>query len=222
MTSLIAANSAWSSAAASCWGGGRTGDFAVFISGTKYSPGPDEKQRAGAARDEGQGASVACRVRARSGPRSARWRWLVQDQPVQAQLPHRFDELLEVDRFADVAVGAESVTRDEVPLLTRRGQDHHGQETGAVVGTDAAQDLEPVDLGELEIEEDDFRCYRATGMRARAEEEVEGFGAVVGHLDLVLNVVLSEGATRQRLVVGVVFDEQDHVLGRFPGHERVK
>src|SRR5690349_11872043 len=188
MTSLIAANSASSSAAAS-WRR-ETGGFAVFISGTKYSPGRGGKQRAGVPRDPGHASFVALRRR------PARRRWLVQHQPVQPELAHRFDELLEVDRFADVAVGPEPVPRDQVTLFTRRGQDHDGQEARAVVRANASEHFEAVHLGKLEVEQDDLGCDGVAGVRARTLEIVQGLGAVMGHENFVLNVVLGEGATR--------------------------
>ena len=47
-----------------------------------------------------------------------RWR-LVQEQPVQPEAPHGDEELLKVDRFADVTVGAKIVAGDQVGLLGR-------------------------------------------------------------------------------------------------------
>src|SRR5712692_2105182 len=45
------------------------------------------------------------------------WRPLIQDQPVQAELQDRIDEVLEVNRLANVAVGAQTVAIHDVLLL---------------------------------------------------------------------------------------------------------
>jgi hypothetical protein len=54
------------------------------------------------------------------------WRGLVQYQPVEPELLDGPDELLEIYRLADVAVGAEAVAVEDVPLLSGRSQDDHG------------------------------------------------------------------------------------------------
>lgn len=45
-------------------------------------------------------------------------RGLIQHEPVEAELAGRFDELLEVHRFANVAVGAKVVTGHAIALPT--------------------------------------------------------------------------------------------------------
>src|ERR1051326_8268633 len=45
-----------------------------------------------------------------------------------------------------------------------------------------------------------------------AESQSKGLGPVAGQDDLVLDVVLRERATRQRLVVGVVLHQQDRTV----------
>ena len=41
----------------------------------------------------------------------------VHRKPVEAQLPHCIDELVEVDRLADVAVGTQVIAFDNIPLF---------------------------------------------------------------------------------------------------------
>src|SRR5207249_9991691 len=91
-----------------------------------------------------------------SGSPSGRLVWgrLVQDQPVEAQLADRFGEFREVDRLTHVAVRAEAVAADEIALLLGRREDHHREQSGTRIGTQAAQHLEPVDARELEVEQD--------------------------------------------------------------------
>jgi hypothetical protein len=45
------------------------------------------------------------------------WDWLVDHQPVDAYLRDGVGEFVELDRLADVAVGAEVVSRDDVALF---------------------------------------------------------------------------------------------------------
>ena len=40
-------------------------------------------------------------------------RALVEDQPIQAQLPNRFHELAEINRLPNVAVGAEAMQQED-------------------------------------------------------------------------------------------------------------
>src|SRR5215216_5880162 len=78
-------------------------------------------------------------------------RRLVQAQPVELELLHGPDELLEVHRLAHVAVGAQTVAVEHVLQLLRRGQDDNGQEAGTLAGPQAPQDLQPIYLGQLEV-----------------------------------------------------------------------
>ena len=70
-----------------------------------------------------------------------------------------------------------------------------GKQPGALVGADAAQHLEPVELGQLEVEQDDLRQVArvAAGMRAGAEQVVERLDAVADHDDVVGDLVLARG-----------------------------
>src|SRR5713226_3002387 len=106
------------------------------------------------------------------------WWWtLVQQQPIQLHIGDRADEGLEVDRLDDVAVGPEVIAGDDVGLLVRRGEDDDGDRFRAVAGLEAPQHLQPVDLGELQVQEDDLR---GIGLRAVAQEEFQRLGAVAG------------------------------------------
>src|SRR5512133_1582131 len=92
-------------------------------------------------------------------------------EPVQAELPDGFGELMEIDGFPDVAVGAQIVTRGDVGLLAGRGEDHHRDAPGTAVGPDAAQDLEPVDARQLEVQQYQYRRIARAVWRTRAAAE---------------------------------------------------
>src|SRR5439155_1377337 len=55
------------------------------------------------------------------GGRAPGWRRLVQHLPIEPQLAHRLHKLSEIDGFPDVAVRAQPVASDQIPLLARRG-----------------------------------------------------------------------------------------------------
>ena len=74
-----------------------------------------------------------------------------------------------------------------------------------------SQHLETVDLGQLEVEQDEpgQRLRVAPVVLARAEQVVERLGAVARHHRPVGDVVASQRPQRQLLVVRVVLDQQD-------------
>ena len=69
------------------------------------------------------------------------------DEPAQAR-----DDLLEAERLGDVIVAARGEARDAVVEGVLRGEEQHGR-LGAV-GAHALQHLEPVDVGEHDVEHD--------------------------------------------------------------------
>src|SRR3977135_4305322 len=124
MTSLIAANNASSSASASR-ARGAAGFEVVILRGTNTHPEPPRGNSRG---DGGDGdGRHARRPRLVSGGGSLGRRWLVQHQPVQPQLAYGLYKLCEVDWLPNVAVRAQPVARDEVPLFVRRGEDDDRQ-----------------------------------------------------------------------------------------------
>jgi hypothetical protein len=92
-------------------------------------------------------------------------------------------------------------------LLYGGGKDDNGDEPGSLAGPYAAQHFDPVDLGELQVEQDEERRRCVTALDR--EEMLESFGAVAGHRDPVADVALLEGPDSQGLIVRVVLYEQD-------------
>ena len=76
---------------------------------------------------------------------------LVQPQPIAPQLTDDRSKLVEIDRFADKAVGSQLITSPQVMVFFRRSQNHHAYERGARVGADAAEYFDPVHPRQLEI-----------------------------------------------------------------------
>src|SRR5205814_146806 len=107
-------------------------DHAAGRPGRVHGPGPADLPAAGRRRQLG------------------RFRWLVQKQPVHAEGTGRLLELVEVDRFDDVAVDAQTITLDQVAFLARRGQHDHGDGAGPLVLFDPPEHFEAVDERKLD------------------------------------------------------------------------
>ena len=80
-------------------------------------------------------------------------RRLVEQDPVKAKLAHRLRKLLEINRFDDITIHPEVVTRDDDPPLPGSPENHDGDLARARVLLDPAQDSQSIDLGQLEIQE---------------------------------------------------------------------
>src|SRR5256714_11262887 len=126
-------------------------------------------------------AGRSCRVRL--GGR------LVQDEPVEPELADGLDELTEIHGLADVAVRAQPIPGHDVPLLPGRGEDDDREQAGARGGADAPQYLQPVDLGGLQVEEDELGRGGLPPGGAGAEQGNPGPGPLPGPEELVLGVV---------------------------------
>jgi len=133
----------------------------------------------------------------------------IEHQPIEPELAHGFDERVEIHRLAHIAVDAELIAGDDVALFVRRGEDGYRQQRGAGIGAQALQDLQAVDLGQLEIEQDQLRLDQgiAPGMVAGAKQIIQRLGAIARDDDLVQNIALAQRAQRKRLVVRIVFHQ---------------
>src|SRR5687768_9006145 len=115
----------------------------------------------------------------------------VQQQPIQSELAHGFDELREIDRLADVAVCSQRIAVNEVLFLFRGRQYHHGKKLCPFVRAYSLEHFEAVDFRKLEVEQGHARQLGDVAARERscAEEIVQSFYAVAGDDHVVLDVV---------------------------------
>jgi hypothetical protein len=119
-------------------------------------------------------------------------------------LPGGFGEVIEIYRLADVAVDAELVAADDVAFFIGGGENDDWQHARGLTFADAPEDLQALDLGKLEIKEDDLGTEGIL-----AEEQVDRFFAVAGNAHVIGNVGLFESPNGEQFVVGVVFNEKD-------------
>src|SRR3989442_683086 len=132
-------------------------------------------------------SATSSTIRTRTSPVIVSARLLVQEQPVQPDIGDGARERLEVHGLDDVAVGGQAVCRRDVGLLLGRGEHDHRQLAGALVVLEAPQDLQPVHLRELQVEQ--YHARRDADLAQRmalvAEEEFQGLGSVARDEHLV-------------------------------------
>ena len=135
-------------------------------------------------------------------------RRLVQEDPVESQLPDGVSELGEINGLDDIAIDAQTITLDDVPLLFGRGEHHHRYMPGLRIVLDLTQHLQPVHFRELQIQQDHPRAFLQAPavVGARAEDELQRLGAVSDDMDPVRDVVLPQRTEGQLRVIGIIFN----------------
>src|SRR5476651_2736745 len=114
-----------------------------------------------------------------------RWR-AIEHQPVHPDHLHGVPELVEIDRLGDVTVDAEGVAFHHIALFGRRGQHDHRDITRSRIAANLPQYFQAIDQRQLQIEQDNpWKLIKApAGVGTLAEEEIQGFLAVAGNLDV--------------------------------------
>src|SRR5471030_1225882 len=82
-------------------------------------------------------------------------RRFVDQRPEYPQVDYGFHELIEMDWLDHIGVHAQPVALHQIAFFARGGQDYDGNGPEFVVGFNAAQHLQSIDFGHLEIEQDD-------------------------------------------------------------------
>ena len=90
------------------------------------------------------------------------------------------------------------------------GQDHHRKGFRALIGADAAQHLQAVYPGQVDVQQDQGRNHPLAP--AGAEQVVQRLLAIPGHDDCVGDLTVVQAAYGEDLIVGVVFHEKDGFL----------
>jgi PAS domain S-box-containing protein len=123
-------------------------------------------------------------------------------------IPAEFKSSLEINRFDDVAVGAEIVTAGDVPIGIRRRQDDHRNTPELVLTLEDAEDLAAVLPRQIEIEQNEGRMIGLRPVR-RAGEEFDRLDAVPGDRQFNIEFRRAERFARQVDIRCIVLDEKD-------------
>src|SRR4051794_39206581 len=94
------------------------------------------------------------------------------------------DELIELDRLGDIAVGVQVVGAEDVLLGLRGRQDHDRDAAEGRLRLDLLQHLAAVLLREVQVQQDQVGPG-GVGVAARLPQEGEGLDAVAGHAHVI-------------------------------------
>jgi hypothetical protein len=138
-------------------------------------------------------------------------RSLVELQPVAGYALKGGSQFFVLYRLLDTTIGPELVAMSQLPWIIGRGEYHDGRHAGPRIGPNGSQHLEPVQFGELQIQQDEpgRRCAAAAAKSSPSEQEVEGLLAISGHFDLTARVQLPQGSKGELDLEGTVLDQED-------------
>src|SRR5439155_5233936 len=97
----------------------------------------------------------------------------IDHQPIQPQLLDHDVKFVKIHRLAQIAVDAQLIAADKVLLLGGGGEHDHRDGSRVGVAFDDAQNFQAIELGQLEIEQNEPRMtVLAAGKTAAAKQEV--------------------------------------------------
>ena len=82
----------------------------------------------------------------------------VDAQPIDAKLASRLEKERKIHGLAHETVRPEVVTSQHIVFLPAGGQDDDRNSAGPLVGAHAPQHVETIELGKVQIEQNDLRC----------------------------------------------------------------
>ena len=112
---------------------------------------------------------------------------------------HPDDELLHAEGLGHVVVAAQGEAPQLVVEGVARREEQHGQPPADAVPAHALEDVEPAQVGEHDVEDDE--------VGAELGHRLEGVAAQVRHLDL--HALVAQGHGQQVGDAGLVVDDQD-------------
>ena len=77
------------------------------------------------------------------------------DGQEKSEFPYGVGKFLVFHRFGDIDIAAELIAFDDLVRIVRGGQDDDGYRLRALVVLDDAEDLVPVQFGEVQVQEDE-------------------------------------------------------------------
>jgi len=141
----------------------------------------------------------------------------IKHRPTEAELGSALAEVLKIDGFYDVALRAQPQRFLNVIVSLRNGKDDYGNFTGKFVGLDAPKYFEPMNLGQMQIQQHHLRsvCLWPFGIVATAEDIIQGFDSIVYNVNRIGELGLSKGCERELNVFLIIFDQENIAqLGR--------
>src|ERR1051325_1709818 len=129
-------------------------------------------------------------------------------QPENVDRLHHRDELLEVDRLRDVAVGVQVVALQHVLLRLGGGEHHHRNAAQMLIGLDLLQHFAAVLLRQVQVEQDDVGARRILVLAALVQK-LHGVDTVLRPVQLVIDLAFLQRLARQALIARVVLHQQD-------------
>src|SRR5450755_4189570 len=135
---------------------------------------------------------------------------LIDDQPIQPDILDRIPISLEVDRLLNVAVGPQMITGDQVPLFFGRGHNDDRNDPGARIALELGEYFQSVDLGQLQIQQHQFRRIGDRSVRKypTTEEKIQRFLAIAHHKNAGCRLFPPESVQGQVAIVLIVFDQE--------------
>src|SRR6266550_4706682 len=110
----------------------------------------------------------------------SRWGCFIEGGPIRNKLSDYLRKLRKLDRFPHVAVGAKTISVDEI-LLFQRGRKYRDRyEFRSIVGAHSAQHFQPIDFRKIQINQNDggHICRLPEFIAALCEQVLDGFQAV--------------------------------------------
>src|SRR5687767_4299498 len=110
---------------------------------------------------------------------------------MQAEIWSDAAQALKINRLYDIGMDPKAPTFGDVPVLLRRGQNHNRNGARPVIRLQSTEDLQPADLGQVKIEENQpgqipgqfsFRWILA---EIRAEDVLQGSRAILNNMNSV-------------------------------------
>ncbi len=116
-------------------------------------------------------------------------------------------ELLKIHWLLDIAVHAPVIAADQILFFQGRSEDNHRDHLRAGVALDRAEHFQSVHFGQLQIQEDQFKCVLgdAVAIGSTAEKKIQGLLTVARHVNPIGYVVLAHHMQGQLQVRRIIF-----------------
>jgi hypothetical protein len=128
-------------------------------------------------------------------------------------------ELIVLDGFLHATVSAELITLGQLARVRSGSQNHHRNHTGAGICPDAAENLETVQLGQLQVEQDEAGqgSRKAVPEATSPQQEIQGLLAITRHFNPGIRPDVAQWAKSELELQGMVFDQEDVGWNRVGG-----